>query len=180
MDNKLFDICPNCAGEGTVQAVSTTEIRTVNKEAFEVPELLLPASAAWSSGDGDGRPHLARDRIATARTWSDGATDGVAQVARTVPGRTGAVLGWGGHRRSPGNKPVRSHDRPRMAMRSAKPPWNWCAPPPTWHCRCSSRLLADLEKKAAAQAWKRPFWPACVVHRPRASTWRSWDNWCCC
>ena len=165
MDNKLFDICPNCAGEGTVQAVSTTEIRTVNKEAFEVPVNYFACQRcgeSFQTMEMDDSLALARDlyrdkhgmvRPTQLTAWRKSL--GLSQV------ELAAVLGWGVatvSRYENGKLQSDAHDKAmRMAMRSAETAMELVRTAADLAPPVRSRLLADLEKKAGAQALEKAF-----------------------
>ena len=165
MDLKPFEICPNCAGEGTVHLVSTTEARIVNKETFDVPvdyfacgrcgesfqtldmeDSLVKARALYRARHGMVEP----DRLIAWRK-----SLGLSQV------ELAAVLGWGVatvSRYENGKLQSDAHDKAmRMAMGSVDTLIELVRSARDLAPQVRTRLLAELEKRAGAAALEKAF-----------------------
>ena len=169
MDSKLFDICPNCAGEGTVQAVNTTETRTVNKEAFEVPVTYFACQRcgeSFQTMEMDDSLAVARDlyrdkhdmvRPAQLTAWRKSL--GLSQV------ELAALLGWGVatvSRYENGKLQSEAHDKAmRMAMRSPDTLLELTRNASTLTAMVRERLQRELQARAGAAGLERAFLAGC-------------------
>lgn len=165
MPIKPFEICPNCVGEGTVQLVSTTETRTVNKEEFEVPvdyfacqrcgesfqtldmeDSLVKARELYRTRHGMVRPEQ-------LSAWRKSLGLSQAELA--------AVLGWGVatvSRYENGKLQSDAHDKSmRMAMRSADTLIELIRSARDLEPQVRTRLMTELEQKAGSAALEKAF-----------------------
>lgn len=165
MNMKPFDICPNCAGEGTVHLVSATEMRTVNKEAFEVP---VDFFACQRCGESFQTLDM-EDSLVKARDLYR-ARHGMVKPEQLISWRKSlglsqvelaAILGWGVatvSRYENGKLQSDAHDKAmRMAMRSADTTLELVRGTSGLEPQLRTRLIAELEKKVASAALEKAF-----------------------